>query len=111
MRIAQVAPLYESVPPQLYGGTERVVSYLTGELVRMGHEVTLFASGDSQTRAKLVAACPQSLWRNPDCCETLPPPRPLDGPALASRSAVSTNVYASPVPTCPLRLVNCGFTT
>ena len=72
MRIAQVAPLYESVPPQLYGGTERVVSYLTGELVRMGHEVTLFASGDSQTRAKLVAACPQSLWRNSDCRETLP---------------------------------------
>jgi glycosyltransferase involved in cell wall biosynthesis len=72
MRIAQVAPLYESVPPQLYGGTERVVSYLTEELVRMGHEVTLFASGDSQTHAKLVAACPQSLWRNPDCRETLP---------------------------------------
>ena len=55
MRIAQVAPLYESVPPKLYGGTERVVSYLTEELVRLGHEVTLFASGDSETRAKLVA--------------------------------------------------------
>ena len=72
MRIAQVAPLYESVPPQLYGGTERVVSYLTEELVRLGHEVTLFASGDSQTRAKLVAACPRALWRDPDCRETLP---------------------------------------
>ena len=58
MRIAQVAPLYESVPPKLYGGTERVVSYLTEELVRLGHEVTLFASGDSETSAKLVAACP-----------------------------------------------------
>jgi len=46
MRIAQVAPLYESVPPKLYGGTERVVSYLTEELVRQGHHVTLFASGD-----------------------------------------------------------------
>ena len=46
MRIAQVAPLYESVPPKLYGGTERVVSYLTEELVRQGHQVTLFASGD-----------------------------------------------------------------
>ncbi len=56
MRIAQVAPLYESVPPKLYGGTERVVSYLTEELVRLGHEVTLFASGDSQTRRKLVPA-------------------------------------------------------
>jgi glycosyltransferase involved in cell wall biosynthesis len=61
MRIAQVAPLYESVPPKYYGGTERVVSYLTEELVRQGHEVTLFASGDSETKARLVAACPQSL--------------------------------------------------
>src|SRR5262249_62045877 len=60
MRIAQVSPLCESVPPQLYGGTERVVSYLTEELVRLGHEVTLFASGDSHTRARLVPACPQA---------------------------------------------------
>jgi glycosyltransferase involved in cell wall biosynthesis len=72
MRIAQVAPLYESVPPKLYGGTERVVSYLTEELVRLGHEVTLFASGDSRTRAKLVAACPRALWQDKDCRETLP---------------------------------------
>jgi glycosyltransferase involved in cell wall biosynthesis len=72
MRIAQVAPLCESVPPKLYGGTERVVSYLTEELVRLGHEVTLFASGDSQTRAKLVAACPHALWRDADCKDTLP---------------------------------------
>ncbi|HWA99261.1 MAG TPA: glycosyltransferase family 4 protein [Pirellulales bacterium] len=72
MRIAQVAPLYESVPPQLYGGTERVVSWLTEELVRLGHEVTLFASGDSQTSAKLVAACPRALWRDNTCHETLP---------------------------------------
>jgi len=57
MRIAQVAPLYESVPPRLYGGTERVVSFLTEELVRLGHEVTLFASGDSKTTATLVAPC------------------------------------------------------
>jgi glycosyltransferase involved in cell wall biosynthesis len=54
MRIAQVAPLYESVPPQLYGGTERIVSYVTEELVRQGHDVTLFASADSQTKARLV---------------------------------------------------------
>jgi glycosyltransferase involved in cell wall biosynthesis len=72
MRIAQVAPLFESVPPQLYGGTERVVSWLTEELVRLGHEVTLFASGDSATRAKLVAACPRALWRDGACRETLP---------------------------------------
>jgi glycosyltransferase involved in cell wall biosynthesis len=57
VRIAQVAPLIEPVPPKLYGGTERVVSYLTEELVRQGHEVTLFASGDSETSAQLVACC------------------------------------------------------
>src|ERR1041385_3522441 len=66
MRIAQVAPLYESVPPKLYGGTERVVSWLTEELVRLGHEVTLFASGDSMTKARLIAACPESLRLSPD---------------------------------------------
>ena len=61
LRIAQVAPLCESVPPRLYGGTERVVAHLTDELVRLGHDVTLFASGDSQTCAKLVAVRPQAL--------------------------------------------------
>ncbi|HEY7886697.1 MAG TPA: glycosyltransferase family 4 protein [Steroidobacteraceae bacterium] len=61
LRIAQVAPLYESVPPKLYGGTERVVSYLTEELVRAGHRVTLFASGDSRTSAKLVAVCERAV--------------------------------------------------
>ncbi|PYJ38283.1 MAG: glycosyl transferase [Verrucomicrobia bacterium] len=67
MRIAQVAPLSESVPPKHYGGTERIVSYLTEELVRQGHDVTLFASGDSVTRARLVAACGQSLRLNDRC--------------------------------------------
>ena len=61
MKIAQVAPLYESVPPMTYGGTERVVSYLTEELVAQGQDVTLFASGDSQTAAKLVPGSPRSL--------------------------------------------------
>ena len=61
MKIAQVAPLYESVPPKLYGGTERVVSYLTETLVELGHEVTLFASGDSITKAKLWSACRHAL--------------------------------------------------
>ena len=61
MRIAQISPLMESVPPRLYGGTERIVSYLTEELVRMGHEVTLFASGDSTTSAELVPCCQQAL--------------------------------------------------
>jgi glycosyltransferase involved in cell wall biosynthesis len=72
LRIAQVAPLYESVPPQLYGGTERVVSWLTEELVGLGHDVTLFASGDSRTSAHLVPVCPRALWRDPDARETLP---------------------------------------
>ncbi len=71
MKIAQVAPLFESVPPKLYGGTERVVSYLTEELVRQGHDVTLFASGDSITSAKLVAVCPQSLRLNEACVDQL----------------------------------------
>ncbi len=61
MRIAQIAPLAESVPPKLYGGTERVVAWLVDELVSLGHEVTLFASGDSVTGAKLNAVCPRAL--------------------------------------------------
>jgi glycosyltransferase involved in cell wall biosynthesis len=61
MRIAQVAPLFESVPPRLYGGTERVVSYLTEALVAQGHDVTLFATADSLTRARLVAGAPHGL--------------------------------------------------
>jgi glycosyltransferase involved in cell wall biosynthesis len=61
MRIALIAPLIESVPPRLYGGTERIVSYLCEELVAQGHDVTLFASGDSQTAAKLVPCCDQAL--------------------------------------------------
>ena len=58
LRIAQIAPLYERIPPKLYGGTERVVSYITEELVRRGHDVTLFAAGDAQTSAILHPACP-----------------------------------------------------
>jgi len=67
MRIAQVAPLIESVPPKHYGGTERIVSYLTEELVRVGHDVTLFASGDSVTSARLVAPIQRSLRKNERC--------------------------------------------
>jgi glycosyltransferase involved in cell wall biosynthesis len=69
MKIAQVAPLYESVPPKFYGGTERVVSYLTEELVRQGHEVTLFASGDSVTRANLVPAWHRALRLDKRCID------------------------------------------
>ena len=66
MRIAQVAPLYESVPPQMYGGTERVVSYLTEEFVRRGHDVTLYASADSKTAACLVPCAPVGLRLDPE---------------------------------------------
>jgi len=65
MKIAQIAPLAESVPPRLHGGTERVVAYLTEELVRLGHEVTLFASADSQTSATLVPCAPRALRLDP----------------------------------------------
>src|SRR5262252_4893971 len=61
MRIAQIAPLTEAVPPKLYGGTERVIHWLTEELVALGHDVTLFASGDSRTTAKLEAGWPRAL--------------------------------------------------
>jgi glycosyltransferase involved in cell wall biosynthesis len=73
MRIAQVAPLSESVPPRLYGGTERVVAFLTDELVRLGHEVTLFASGDSHTSATLVPICSQALRLGGDIRDVLAP--------------------------------------
>ena len=73
MRIAQVAPLYESVPPRLYGGTERIVSYLTEELINQGHDVTLFATGDSKTNAKLVATIPASLRLSERCEDMLAP--------------------------------------
>lgn len=72
LRIAQVAPLIESVPPRLYGGTERIVSYLTEELTAMGHDVTLFASGDSITSAKLAPVCQQALRLNPSVVDPLP---------------------------------------
>src|SRR5258705_4467179 len=61
MKIAQIAPLYESVPPKLYGGTERVVSYLADGLVRQGHDVTLYASADSETLAELRPMCDKAL--------------------------------------------------
>src|SRR5699024_2757616 len=71
MKIAQVAPLYESVPPKYYGGTERIVSYITEELVNQGHDVTLFASGDSLTKAKLHCIGPCALRLNSNCIDPL----------------------------------------
>jgi hypothetical protein len=72
MKIAQIAPLMESCPPQLYGGTERVVSYLTEELVRQGHDVTLFASGDSITSARLEVCCERALRLDPNVRDPVP---------------------------------------
>jgi glycosyltransferase involved in cell wall biosynthesis len=80
MRIAQIAPLAESVPPKLYGGTERVVAWLTEELVDLGHDVTLFASGDSKTRAKLIPAWPRALRLG----------RPRSDPAAAQTALLET---------------------
>lgn len=71
MRIAQVAPLYERVPPLYYGGTERIVSYLTEELIKQGHDVTLFASGDSITKGRLISPCERSLRLDPACVDRL----------------------------------------
>ena len=73
MKIAQVAPLTEAVPPKFYGGTERVVAYLTDALVELGHDVTLFASGDSLTKAKLHACWPRALRLDPDVKDYLAP--------------------------------------
>ena len=72
MKIAQIAPLIESVPPRFYGGTERVASYLTEELVRLGHDVTLFASGDSVTSARLVSCATTALRLNPKVRDPIP---------------------------------------
>lgn len=72
MKIAQIAPLAESVPPKLYGGTERIVSYLTEEFLAQGHQVTLFASGDSVTSAELVACSDVALGLNPEISDPLP---------------------------------------
>ena len=72
MKIAQVAPLIESVPPRLYGGTERIVSYLTEELIQLGHQVTLFASGDSVTSAKLVPCAPMALRLDANVLDPIP---------------------------------------
>jgi hypothetical protein len=85
MRIAQVAPLAESVPPKLYGGTERVVSWLTEELVSLGHDVTLFASGDSVTGAQLVPVGPRAMRLT----------RPSPEPAIATAALLEAVAEAA----------------
>ena len=83
MRIAQVAPLYEAVPPRLYGGTERIVAHLTDALVELGHEVTLFASADARTSAKLVPVRDQAIRLDPAPAEVRPRRPPLDAARAA----------------------------
>ena len=73
MRIAQIPPLHEAVPPKLYGGTERVVSYLTEELVALGHDVTLFGTADSQTSATLQTVWPRALRLDPGIRDPIAP--------------------------------------
>ena len=92
VRIAQIAPLAESVPPKLYGGTERVVSWLTEELVSLGHDVTLFATGDSVTSAQLVPVAPRALRLS------RPPPDPaIATAALAPRlDSISAHISGRP---------------
>jgi Glycosyltransferase Family 4 len=77
MKIAQIAPLYEAVPPRLYGGTERIVAHLTNALVELGHEVTLFASAEARTRATLVPryARADRPWGRRRCCPNSAAPR------------------------------------
>ncbi len=73
MKIAQVAPLFESVPPKLYGGTERIVSYITEGLINKGHDVTLFASADSKTEAELISPVKRSLRLGGKCMDSIAP--------------------------------------
>ena len=85
LRIAQVAPLVESVPPKHYGGTERIVAYLTEELVRLGHKVTLFASGDSVTSAELGSCMPAFISAKQACYGLFVARSPAHGPCNAAR--------------------------
>src|SRR5437879_3990282 len=104
LRIAQVAPLYESVPPKLYGGTERVVAYLTEELIRRGHEVTLFAAGDSTATATIEATHPKSLraiglvpWGTVCICQCLARCSITRSVSMSSIATWTTGVSRSPV--------------
>ena len=95
MKIAQVAPLVEAVPPKLYGGTERVVAYLTDALVELGHEVTLFASGDSLTKATLVPIWPRALRLDPSVKDPFRTGLHADGNGGAPRARVRRDPCAS----------------
>ena len=95
LRIAQVAPLYERVPPRLYGGTERVVNVLTEELVRRGHDVTLFASGDSDTKAHLISVPSAALELSSAHGASERPHHPELGQVLRSQPAPSTSSIAT----------------
>ena len=97
MKIAQIAPLIESVPPRLYGGTERIVSYLTEELVAQGHDVTLFASGDSITAANLVPCVPKALRLDPGVRDRIPYYMLMLDHVRAARRATSTSCTSTSI--------------
>jgi Glycosyltransferase Family 4 len=102
MRIAQIAPLAESVPPKLYGGTERVVAWLIEELVELGHEVTLFASGDSQTKAELVPVCPRALRLGKPRTDPTAAQTALLEAVAQGRTNLTSSMLTSTGFTCPL---------
>ena len=95
MKIAQISPLVESVPPRLYGGTERVVSYLTEDLVAQGHDVTLFASGDSVTDANLVSCSAVALRLDTKAHDPIPHYMMMLDKVMAARCAMRTNLTFS----------------
>ena len=121
MKIAQIAPLIECVPPRLYGGTERIVSYLTEALVAQGHDVTLFASGQSITSATLVPCCAQALRLNPSVSDPIPyymlmldkvrkMASPGDGAILMQGTVLVVLGRTHPAPSPPpLRVIYSGY--
>ena len=95
MRIAQIAPLYEAVPPRLYGGTERIVAHLTDALVELGHEVTLFASAEARTRATLVPVRDQAIRLDPCAAQVRSRGAPVDAARGAQAARTSSTSCTS----------------
>ena len=95
MKIAQIAPLYEAVPPRLYGGTERIVAHLTDALVELGHEVTLFASAEARTRARLVPMRDQAIRLDPVCAQVRSRGTSLDAARAAQAARTSSTCCTS----------------
>ncbi|MBP0588272.1 glycosyltransferase family 4 protein [Paraburkholderia sp. LEh10] len=112
MRIAQIAPLYECVPPDAYGATERIVHYVTEELVQRGHDVTLFASGDSRTSAALIAGCDRALWRDPSAWDTsCHHIRQLEQVARHARAFDVLHFHGEPIHLPVMHRLRCNYVT